>query len=338
MDSENGLEGVWQMAKHILGIEIGGTKQQLALGTPEGEILAKRQGRVPLDAGAEGIRRWLLESIPPFLAEGEQRFGPVGAIGCGFGGPINTAGGRVLKSIQVKGWSDFPIRVWLEEHFQRPSSVANDSNAAAWGEYRRGFGRGVQQFFYTNMGSGVGGGLVLDGRLFDGQGFGAAEFGQTYVPDWTAASPGQPEKIENLCSGWAIESRLRTPGYIPETSLLFSRFKENLTAVRASDLAEAARTGDDFALHEIDRIAFSMGLGIANVLSLTGVARVSIGGGVSKMGDLLIEPIRTYAERFEFISSVGHYEIRRCELGEDIVLVGAILIAAGAFGLLPEDQ
>ncbi len=321
------------MSDRILGIEIGGTKQQLAIGTPEGKILAVHQGRVPLEAGAEDIRRWLLAAIPPFIAEGERRFGPVAAIGCGFGGPINTPEGRVLKSVQVKGWRDFPIQNWLEDHFQRPSAVANDSNAAAWGEYRRGFGRGVRHFFYTNMGSGVGGGLVLDGALFDGQGFGAAEFGQTYVPDWTAPSPGQPEKIENLCSGWAIESRLHRPGYIPEISALFARFKEDLAAVRARDLADAARSGDAFALHEVDRIAFTMGLGIANVLSLTGVQRVAIGGGVSKMGDLLIHPIRDYAARFAFITSAGRYEIQRCELGDTIVLVGAILIAAEAFDL-----
>ncbi len=89
--------------------------------------------------------------------------------------------------------------------------------------------------------------------------------------------------------------------------------------------------GDAFALHEIDRVAYSMGLGLANVLSLTNVERIAIGGGVSKIGDLLLEPIRKYTQEFEFVSCRGRYKISQCALGDDIVLVGAILIAQKTF-------
>lgn len=315
------------MAKMILGVEIGGTKLQLALGTLEGEIMAVRQGSVDVARGGEGIRAWLAEQIPAFIEEQADVFGPVAAIGCGFGGPLHTPSGRALQSIQLEGWHDFPLRDWFEETFHLPTTVDNDSNAAAWGEYQRGFGRGCRYFFYTNMGSGVGGGLVLDGQLYDGQGYGAGEFGHTWVPDWTKDEPGKAEIIEDICSGWAIESRLRTPGYVPEDSALFTRFEENLAAVTAGDLAEAARAGDVFSLVEIDCVAESMGIGLANVLSLTGVERIAIGGGVAKMGDLLIDRIRTYTKLHEFVSSAGHYEIAACELGDQIVLVGAILRA-----------
>ncbi len=318
------------MGDFILGVEIGGTKQQLALGNLRGEILAAHRGRVAVSTGGEGIRDWLAAQIPAFIASAEEKFGPVIAVGCGFGGPIDTRAGRVLNSIQVQGWRDFPIKDWFESQFGLPAVIANDSNAAAWGEYCRGFGRGCRHFFYTNMGSGVGGGLVLDGALFDGQGFGAGEFGQTYVPDWTGDRPGQPEKIENLCSGWSIESRLRRPGYIPESASLFRAFSDDLQAITARDLAEAAQAGDGFALHEVDRIAFSMGLGIANLLCLTNVERVAIGGGVARMGPILIDRIRHYAQQYEFISSHGRYQISQCQLGDAIVLVGAILLAAGA--------
>jgi glucokinase len=321
------------MSQYILGIEIGGTKQQLALGDNRGEICAREQGVISPKEGASGIRRWLEKAIPEFIECARQQFGPVAAVGCGFGGPINTPAGKVLRSIQIQGWSDFPIKSWLEERSGLPAIVANDSNAAAWGEYRRGIGRGSQNFFYTNMGSGVGGGFIFNGALFDGQGLGAGEFGHTYVPDWTREEPGRAEKVENLCSGWAIEDRLRRPGYLPKTSLLFDRFQGNIESLTAKDLAQAAQDGDAFALQELNGIAYSMGLGLVNVLSLTNVERIAIGGGVSKMGDILIDRIREVVAQYAFISSRGKYTIHQCELGDAIVLVGAILIARDAFGL-----
>jgi len=185
------------LEKYILGVEIGGTKLQLAISTRDGEILDTHQGRVDVDAGAPGIREWLEANMPAMFARASDLQGELVALGCGFGGPIDTAKGEVLKSIQIHGWSGFPIKAWFEEKFNLPAVIANDSNAATWGEYNNGSGRGSRYFFYTNMGSGVGGGIVIDGQLYDGQGYGAGEFGQTYVPDWTHDQPGKPEKIEN---------------------------------------------------------------------------------------------------------------------------------------------
>ena len=197
------------MNPSILGVEIGGTKLQLAVGTPEGEILHVHQGRVEVEDGAQGILAWLTKNWPIILDRaGQLGVKPI-AIGCGFGGPIDTPNGQILKSIQIKGWDGFPLRQWLQEEFQLPAIIANDSNAAAWGEYCCGSGRGTQHFFYTNIGSGIGGGVVIQGNLYDGQGFGAGEFGQTFVPDWTSSARGAEERLENLCSGWAIERRLR---------------------------------------------------------------------------------------------------------------------------------
>lgn len=321
------------MTKRILGVEIGGTKLQLAVGTTNGEILDKKTERVnPKDGGA-GIRQWLKDNIPAFISSIESTHGRIAAIGCGFGGPINSREGRVLKSIQIDGWQDFPIKAWFQDTFLLSTTVENDSNAAAWGEYQQGAGSGCNNFFYTNMGSGVGGGFVLEGKLYDGQGFGAGEFGHTYVPDWTSNSSGAAQKIENLCSGWAIETRLRQPGYVPETSELYRHFSGKLTKVTTRDLADSAKRGDRFSCHEIDQVAYSMGLGLANVLSLTNVERIAIGGGVSKMGDLLLDPIRTYTEQFAFVSSQGRYEIRQAALSDDVVVVGAILLAKDRFKL-----
>ncbi|MCB2209793.1 ROK family protein [bacterium] len=322
------------MAEMILGVEIGGTKQQLALGTSEGEILAVRRGHVDPALGADGIRYWLKENLPDFIDAqmAEKGFEAPNALGCGFGGPINSMNGRVLQSFQIEGWLDFPIQDWLEATFELPAVVDNDSNAAAWGEYVRGFGRGTQNFFYTNIGSGVGGGFVFDGRLYDGQGYGAGELGHTLAPDFTSTARGAVEKVENLCSGWSIEKRLHTLGYIPAESALFRPDEAALAAVTTRELGEAARAGDAFALTEIGWVARTFGIALVNVLSLTNVERIAIGGGVANLGDVLIDRIRATVDERAFESSQGHYEIRACELGEEIVLVGALLRAGERVG------
>jgi len=314
--------------KFILGVEIGGTKLQVALGDPSGHIHEVIQGGVNPHQGASGILKWMKNSIPRMISRASRQGDEVIGVGCGFGGPLDSHHGRVLKSVQISGWKEFPLKEWLTDLTELPTIVANDSNAAAWGEFKRGIGRGTNQFFYTNMGSGVGGGLIINKQLYDGQGFGAGEFGQSYVPDWTSQDPGQAKKIENLCSGWAIQTRLQNNGYVPSDSLLYKHCRGDPSCYNAEQLSRAAREGDPFSLREIDRIGFSMGLGLANLLCFVTPEVIAIGGGVSKMGDLLLKPIRKYARQHEFINSTGRYTISRAELGDDIVLVGAVLLAA----------
>lgn len=320
------------MEPSIIGVEIGGTKLQLAIGTPAGDILRVHQGRVAVEQGATGILAWLRENLPGMLQQAVQLgYQPV-AIGCGFGGPIDTPQGKIIKSIQIQGWDGFPLVAWFQEEYRLPTVMANDTNAAAWGEYCLGSGRGTRHFFYTNIGSGIGGGMIIDRRLYDGQGYGAGEFGQTFVPDWTSSTRGAEERLENLCSGWAIERRLRSAGYIPLSSALLELCQGKLSAIDCRMLHQAALAGDAFALEEISRVGNSIGIALSNVLSLMNPERIALGGGVSNMGEVLLEPIRQSVKAHEFISSSGHYEIVACELKESIVLAGAILLASQSIG------
>jgi len=315
------------MKQGIIGVEIGGTKLQLAIATPQGDLLATRQGRVTVEQGAQGILEWLQENMPILTEQaGEIGYLPA-ALGCGFGGPIDTPNGRILKSNQIRGWDDFPLRQWFEEQFQLPTILANDTNAAAWGEYCRGSGRGTRHFFYTNIGSGIGGGIIIDGSLYDGQGFGAGELGQTFVPDWTSSAGGAADKLENLCSGWAIEKRLRSAQDIPPTSLLLDLCGRVQSRIDCGLLHRAASLGDEYSHAEIQKVGWTIGIALSNLLSLINPERIAIGGGVSNMGELLFESIRQSVREHEFISSMGHYEIIPCELQESIVLVGAVLLA-----------
>lgn len=315
------------MKSCIIGVEIGGTKLQLAIATPQGDLLAARQGRVAAENGARGILEWLQQNMPVITEQAANMGYLPKALGCGFGGPIDSPDGRILKSNQIQGWDDFSLRQWFEDEFRLPTILANDTNAAAWGEYCLGSGCGRRHFFYTNIGSGIGGGIIINGSLYDGQGFGAGELGQTFVPDWTSARRGAADKLENLCSGWAIEKRLRSAQDIPPSSILLELCEGNQSRIDCGLLYRAASLGDDYSRAEIRQVGWTIGIALSNVLSLINPERIAIGGGVSNMGELLFEPIRQSVREHEFISSMGHYDIVPCELKESIVLVGAVLLA-----------
>jgi len=315
------------MNDYLLGVEIGGTKLQLAIGDESGRLLHVEQGRVKAGDGARGILLWLENNIPGVIAKSRDFGGRIAGIGVGFGGPVETSTGRVLASMQIHGWENFKIRNWFEDKFKLPAVVNNDSNAACWGEYRNGFGAGTSNFCYMNIGSGIGGGLVIEGRLHDGQGFGAAEFGHTYVPDWTVGDvPGAAQKLELLCSGWSIEQRLRRPGYVPERSALMRMCCGEIGAISCATLGAAAEGDDDFAKAEIDRVARSVAIVLSSVLAIICPERIAMGGGVSGLGEILLAPLRAHLKKYEFINSSGRYELEKCRLDESIVLVGAILL------------
>jgi glucokinase len=311
----------------ILGVEIGGTKLQVAAGTPEGDIIRTDRGASRPGAGAGDILEWFAREIPIFMSVCED-IGRFRAVGVGFGGPVETHTGRVLVSHQVAGWDGIHLKKWFQERFTLPTVVANDSNAAGWAEYCRGAGRGTRHFCYMNIGSGIGGALVIEGRLHDGQGFGAGEIGHTYVPDWTHAAPGAADKLENLCSGWSIERRVRARGDIRPESPLGRLCGGDAGGITCPMLGDAARAGDPVALEELRRVGESVGLALANVITLFHPQRLALGGGVSLLGEVLLDPIRESAARHVFGPYRNRYEILPCELGESVVLVGAILLAA----------
>lgn len=316
------------MQRFFIGVEIGGTKTQVALGNDSGEILHSAQEKVVLDDGAAGILRWVGDQIDDLIGRGREFGGRVVGICVGFGGFLESATGRILTSVQVKGWKDMMLKQWFEDRSGLPTIILNDTVAGGYGEYYLGSGRGVRQFFYTNIGSGIGGVFILNGEYYDGQGYGSAFFGHTYLPDWTASIPGKPRKVEDLCSGWAIERRLRTPGYVPKESSLMSACGGEVSRITCQALGAAATAGDAFALAEIDRIAHSFSIGLANVLTLISAERVSIGGGVGKLGEILLAPIRKYTDEYVLITNKGRYDIVSCTFSDAAVLVGAVLYAA----------
>ena len=317
------------MDSTCIGIEIGGTKLQACIGTSGGEVLHTEQHFVPKGSEADDILAWFEGILPGLVRECESRGTPAQAIGVGFGGPVDSNHGTVVRSHQVSGWEGVNLRAWFHERSGGlPVVVANDANAAGWAEYQRGAGRGSRSFIYSNIGSGIGGAIIVDGRLHDGQGQGAAEFGHTIVPDFSSDSPNALDRLENLCSGWAIESRLHEFEYVDPVLPLGQLCGGDASQLTCRDLGAAAQADDPIALAEVQRVARTVGFAIANAITLIAPEVVAIGGGVSLIGEPLFTPLREAIEEFVFPPYRNSFRVEQAVLGEQVVLVGALLLAA----------
>src|SRR5881394_3331852 len=154
----------------LLGVEIGGTKLQLVLGDGKGRIHGRRKLWVEPKKGADGIRRQIESALPDLIGDKEIK-----AAGVGFGGPVDWRSGKICRSHQIEGWSEFDLRRWLEPLVKAPVFADNDANVAALGEATAGAGVGYNPAFYVTLGSGVGGGLIIDGVIYHGATPGEAE-------------------------------------------------------------------------------------------------------------------------------------------------------------------
>jgi glucokinase len=312
----------------LLGIEIGGTKLQLGVGDGTGPPFAGFR-RLDVDAarGAQTIREQIAQTGRELFAEF-----PIQAIGFGFGGPINAAAGIVTKSHQVEGWDNFPLAQWCTDQFGVPTFLGNDCDMAALAEARFGAGRGKRSVFYVTVGTGVGGGLVLDGKLYGSDRPAVAEIGHLRPGIARAAR----RTVESLASGPGIEASIRERlAAHPNTSdaaRLLERCQNNPRRLPARTVAEEAATGNRLAHAAMDRACGALGWAIAQVITLLAVEAVIVGGGVSLAGEaVFFEPLRRYVDDFVFPPLRNSYEILAPRLGEEVVVHGAVAMAGDRF-------
>jgi len=315
-----------------LGIEIGGTKLQLALGRGDGNLLALERRIIRPEAGAEGIRAQIVEMYPLLLDQVQAGPERVSAAAIGFGGPVDTSRGIVAVSNQIKGWDRFPLARWLAESLGIDRvMLLNDADTAAIGEARFGAGVGFSPVLYVTIGSGIGGGLVLDGQLYKGNGAGAVEIGHL----WVSKEPRtRPRHLEEISSGWSIaaEARHHVEAAIAtghDGGLLQRLSWGEPERITTALVAEAAGRGDSTALTILRIAAESFAFALAQTINLLAPRRIILGGGVSLIGDVLwFNPIRQTTAQLVFSPFRDTYDIVPAQLGEEVVLHGALAVAS----------
>lgn len=321
----------------LLGVEIGGTKLQLGLGRGPGTIDVLKRMVIEPARGAQGILAQIREGFAAMLAEHGLAAGEVRAAGVGFGGPVDSEAGRTETSFQVDGWADFALAGWIRETLGVPVvSVHNDADVAGLAESRLGAGQGRSPLLYLTIGSGIGGALILDGRIYRGAGRGAAEIGHLRVPHYDLAAPAyEVLELEQVASGWGIGAVARELAeMLGDGKRRWSIRDEvggDIAKITAVDVANAARRGDPNALLVLERAHDAIAHALCQAIALIAPARIILGGGVSLMGeDLWFAPIRKRVDAQAFAPFLGSFDIVPAALGEEVVVHGAIELARDA--------
>ena len=305
------------MQRSFLGIEIGGTKLQLVAGDADARITARRRFTVDKARGGAGIREQIAAALPKLMDLAKPA-----AIGVGFGGPVDSATGQICCSHQIEGWSEFPLGEWLRGLTGLPVTVDNDANTAALGEALRGAGVGSNPVFYVTLGSGVGGGLVVAGRIYHGAKPGEAEIGHVRL-DKSGVT------IEQRCAGWAVDRKIREACQREPRSPL-AQLTADADHGEARALAPALAQGDALAWRILDEVADDLAFGLSHVTQLMNPEVIVLGGGLSLVGEPLRAAVASALKRYVMEAFAPGPRVALAGLGEDAVPTGALLLAQGA--------
>jgi len=298
----------------FLGIEIGGTKLQLGVGPDDGKLWGLWRSAVDVAAGPEGIRKQIIAALPELLSQAGLGKCHLRGVGIGFGGPVDDTTHTVIKSHQIKGWDNFPLAEWVSEVVGLPAVLGNDADVAGLAEALHGAGKGLSPIFYITVGSGIGGGLIIDGEIYRGCGRGAAEIGHVRVLD----DCDKLRALEKVASGWALEKEARS---------FFSKRMDT------RELARYASEGDWDAGQMVYNAVAAIAEAIRHVIVLLCPRRVIVGGGVSLMGEaLFFAPLRELLAADAFRPFAGLTDIVPAALSEEVVVHGAIALARKHFG------
>jgi len=301
---------------HYLGIEIGGTKFQAVIGDSGAKIIDRYRAIVDKELGGEGIRKEILKAIKYF-----DRYKPI-SIGLGFGGPVDFENGKICTSHHIAGWNNFPLVPWLEKESGLPVKVENDANTGALAEAVIGRGKGIERVFFITLGSGMGGGMVVGGQIYHGEKPGEAEIGM-------AIFDRDGRTMESECCGWSVDRKIRKFTESDPDSVL-AKLTEGMNGGEAKFLSEAIRKGDLGAVSILDQTADNIAFALSYVVLLFHPKIIVIGGGLSLMKETLTSRINIFLPKYVVKDFHPLPEVTTANLGEDVICVGALLLAKSA--------
>ncbi len=317
------------MTEIFIGVDIGGTSLRAARFVghhhiPEHKTKQPTQPTHGREDTLNRLEQVIREAAPADLSQ-------VAGIGIGSPGPLDPYTGVVIEAPNIPGWENLPLQKAMQDRLGRPVFIGNDANLAALGEWKFGAGRGHRDVLYMTISTGIGGGVISNGKLILGARGLATEVGHVQVlPDGPLCGCGQRGHLEALASGPSIARIARErlgSDEAPPTKIL-ELVNGDISKITAVILGQAAQAGDEFACRLFAEAGGHIGTALANLLHLFNPSIVIIGGGVSMLGDLLFEPIRAAVRRY----AMNELYWRDCPivpaaLGDDAGLVGAGALA-----------
>jgi len=308
---------------NVLAIDIGGTKLAAGVVDAAGNILARGETPTVAAEGPERVLNRIFRLAKDVLSAPGVSADAVGRIGIGCAGPVDRQKGLILNPPNLPGWICVPLVERLEKALDRPAVLENDANAAALGEFRYGVGKGANSLVYLTVSTGIGSGIILDGKIWHGLSDGAGEIGHmTLIPDGPICGCGNRGCLEALASGPSIARRAREALAAGRPSRLRA-----VTDLNAADVVRLAQEGDAVATEIWQDTVLYLGLGVAAMVTILAPECVVIGGGVTRAGDFLFEPLRREVRRRVKLVAVESVPILPAALGPDVGILGAAAVA-----------
>jgi glucokinase len=313
----------------ILAVDIGGTKILAALFSPDGRMLATETVPTLVQEGVKAVVARLVSAVDGLLERNQVSRAQLGGIGIACAGGVDTGRGVVVTpSPNMPGWVDVPLAEIVSEQFHVVAYLVNDASAAALGEHRFGAGKGVNDLVLLTLGTGIGGGIIADGRLYLGAVGAAGELGHMTVEDsGSVCGCGNKGCLEMLASGTAVARDAVLRINDGRKSALTDMAGGKIENITAEMVGTAARQGDSLAGDVIARAAYYLGVGLVNIVNIFNPEMIILGGGMAELGDLLIAPGRRMVAERAFSISARAVRIVTAQLGNEAGVYGAAAFA-----------
>jgi glucokinase-like ROK family protein len=310
---------------YIVGIDMGATHLGIVLTDYSAHVLEEIEHPFLVTDGPNRCLTQIDSHLAELLGQANININQISAIGMGVPGPIVTETGEVSSPPIMPGWDGFPIRNHLEELWQVPVMIGNDAELGALGEWAYGAGRGENNLVYIKVGTGVGAGLLLDGQIYRGATGFAGEIGHVTIEEnGPLCTCGNHGCLEAMAGGYAIARKAREAIEAGRRTQLSAISPDNIHAV---NVAAAAQRGDLIAQQIITDAGVYLGIAIASMINFLNPTLVVIGGGVSQLGDLLLEPIRKTVMERSLNSAAKVVRITSAVLGRRASSMGAVVQA-----------
>jgi len=312
--------------KPVLAVDLGGTKVIAAI--ISSKVIAKEYQLTLADEGPQSVIKRILSTIDHLLSLRNLDPSQLGSIGIAAAGAIDSEKGLVTLSPNLPGWRDIPLRDMVGEKYGVNTFLINDASAAALGEHQFGAGKGVNNLVMLTVGTGIGGGIIINGKLYLGSSGSAGEIGHMTIDvNGPKCSCGNIGCLERLVSGKAVAEEAIRRLSQGERSSLTEIVGGKVKSITAEKVSLAAQNGDSLAQDVISKAAIYLGIGLINLVNIFNPEMIIIGGGLAKMGDLLLEPARRAVRERAFQLSARLVRIVPAQLGDDAAVLGAAIFA-----------
>lgn len=313
------------MSKVVIGVDLGGTKINTGIIDEKGRIIKSIKVPTLANEGPYPVIDRIKKSIYNVLKEANMKLEDTSGIGIISPGPIDSDKGLVVNPSNLPGWDHIPIVNLLKEEFKLPVMLDNDANAAALAEHLFGSGRGLKNFVYITVSTGIGGGVIIDGKLYRGTNSNAAEVGHMTIDyNGPKCNCGNFGCFEAFASGTGLARFAKGAVQEGRETLIKELAGEN--EITAQHVFEAAIQKDPVALELVDKEAFYLGVGISNIVTFANPQKIALGGGVSKQWDMFYNKMMETINERTLKPMIDVCQIVKSELGDDIGILGAAAI------------